>query len=103
MIEHIHIKCYHARRLSVSIDKESGLLCRDWLGATQMENTQACATVLAEKMQDWLVVDHFALDAYLELAQAEHCGQLMVIDDLADRPHESYRARSNYKGIRESP
>lgn len=36
---------------------------------------------------DWLVVDHYALDARWEALCADRVEQLMVIDDLADRPH----------------
>jgi UDP-2,4-diacetamido-2,4,6-trideoxy-beta-L-altropyranose hydrolase len=36
---------------------------------------------------DWLIVDHYALDARWELALKPRYRKLMVIDDLADRPH----------------
>lgn len=58
-----------------------------WLGATQAQDTQACASILAELKPDWLIVDHYALDARWEQALAQHYDKLMVIDDLADRPH----------------
>jgi UDP-2,4-diacetamido-2,4,6-trideoxy-beta-L-altropyranose hydrolase len=102
LIEYIRSKGYHVHRLPVSIHKEWGLLCSDWLGATQMEDTQACATVLAEKMPDWLVVAHYALDAYWERAQAEHCGQLMVIDDLANSPMSHIEQDRIIKAIRKA-
>lgn len=35
----------------------------------------------------WLIVDHYAIDQPLEALLACHCSQLLVIDDLADRPH----------------
>lgn len=58
-----------------------------WLGATQAEDAQACAAILSELHPDWLIVDHYALDARWEQALKPHYRQLMVIDDLADRPH----------------
>ena len=58
-----------------------------WLGASQAYDAQACEPVLAALQPDWLVVDHYALDARWEQALAPAYGQLMVIDDLADRPH----------------
>ena len=59
-----------------------------WLGATQEQDAADCALILAEVKPDWLIVDHYALDARWELALKPHYRQLMVIDDLADRPHQ---------------
>ena len=36
---------------------------------------------------DWLVVDHYGLDASWELSVDRGSGRLLVIDDLANRPH----------------
>jgi UDP-2,4-diacetamido-2,4,6-trideoxy-beta-L-altropyranose hydrolase len=58
-----------------------------WLGATQSQDAEACATILAELQPDWLIVDHYALDARWERALKPHYQKLMVIDDLADRSH----------------
>lgn len=58
-----------------------------WLGATQAQDAEACAPMLAALRPDWLVVDHYALDETWERAPAPHYARLMVIDDLADRPH----------------
>lgn len=59
----------------------------DWLGTTWQTDAQESAIVLADLQPDWLVVDHYALDQRWEEALAPHCRKLMVIDDLADRPH----------------
>ena len=37
---------------------------------------------------DWLIVDHYGLDAHWERAMRGTCLRMMVIDDLADRPHD---------------
>jgi UDP-2,4-diacetamido-2,4,6-trideoxy-beta-L-altropyranose hydrolase len=37
---------------------------------------------------DWLVVDHYSLDARWEAAMRPFCGRILVIDDLANRRHE---------------
>lgn len=58
-----------------------------WLGATQDQDAQACAPILRALQPGWLIVDHYALDARWEQTMAAHRKSLMVIDDLADRPH----------------
>ena len=37
---------------------------------------------------DWLIVEHYALDARWEQTLRPMCRSLMVIDDLANRPHD---------------
>jgi UDP-2,4-diacetamido-2,4,6-trideoxy-beta-L-altropyranose hydrolase len=58
-----------------------------WLTATQAQDAEACVPILAAQRPDWLIVDHYALDYRWERALAPHFCKLMVIDDLADRPH----------------
>lgn len=62
-----------------------------WLGtdwATDAHETQqALSTQLGRKPVDWLVVDHYVLDARWEEALGSHAKRIMVIDDLADRAH----------------
>jgi UDP-2,4-diacetamido-2,4,6-trideoxy-beta-L-altropyranose hydrolase len=58
-----------------------------WLGSTWEADAQETAAVLASLQPDWLVMDHYALDQRWEDALAAHYRQLLVIDDLADRPH----------------
>ncbi|MDH2241152.1 UDP-2,4-diacetamido-2,4,6-trideoxy-beta-L-altropyranose hydrolase [Pseudomonas sp. GD03909] len=96
----IRSKGYTAHELAVSpdlsgpgvsrCDKESGEQSPahgHWLGASQSEDAAACALILAELQPDWLIVDHYSLDARWEQALKPHYRKLMVIDDLADRPH----------------
>lgn len=59
-----------------------------WLGATQVEDAMYCATVLIELKPDWLVVDHYALDVHWEQPLRHLCGNVLAIDDLADRVHD---------------
>src|SRR5690606_9706020 len=42
----------------------------------------------AELHPDWLIVDHYALDARWETALRPHYRKLMAVDDLADRRHQ---------------
>ncbi|WP_275559190.1 UDP-2,4-diacetamido-2,4,6-trideoxy-beta-L-altropyranose hydrolase [Pseudomonas sp. 2(2015)] len=59
-----------------------------WLGASQAEDSAACAALLESIRPDWLVVDHYALDQQWEGSIAGLSRKLMVIDDLADRAHQ---------------
>lgn len=59
-----------------------------WLGATQKADASLCIPILEVLKPDWLIVDHYALDARWEKALRPYCKQIMVIDDLADRQHE---------------
>ena len=62
-----------------------------WLGtgwATDAQDTQqALSAHTGGQPVDWLVVDHYALDARWEEALRQQAKRIMVIDDLADRPH----------------
>lgn len=60
-----------------------------WLGTSWQEDARQTLVILdttAEK-PDWLVVDHYAIDQRWETAIAPSVARMMVIDDLADRPH----------------
>ncbi len=87
LMEHIRSKGHTVYSLPMSQDTDTSLAHSAWLGATQVQDAQACSSLLAHLQPDWLVVDHYALDARWEGALAKHCCQLMVIDDLADRTH----------------
>lgn len=75
-----------------------------WLGsdyATDAEQTKVGAGGTAV---DWLIVDHYSLDARWERAIRPICHRLMVIDDIANRPHlcdllidQNYEDEERYK------
>ncbi|MBL8616171.1 MAG: UDP-2,4-diacetamido-2,4,6-trideoxy-beta-L-altropyranose hydrolase [Deltaproteobacteria bacterium] len=58
-----------------------------WLGQPWARDAADTAAALAPGGWDWLVVDHYALDRRWEEAVAPLAQRLLVIDDLADRPH----------------
>lgn len=55
----------------------------DW----RADADQTIAT-LREHRTDWLIVDHYALDHRWESQVRPYCSKIMVIDDLANRPHD---------------
>ena len=58
-----------------------------WLGASQEEDARDTATIAEQIRPDWLVVDHYALDATWEQQLQALVPRILVIDDLADRQH----------------
>jgi UDP-2,4-diacetamido-2,4,6-trideoxy-beta-L-altropyranose hydrolase len=52
------------------------------------EQTIKAAEQLFPEGVDWLVVDHYQLDAVWERELRPHTDKLMVIDDMANRPHD---------------
>ena len=74
---------------------EGRALYAAWLGCSQQQDAADCLAALEQAgngSAQWLVVDHYGLDASWEGAMREGLGsepplQLLVIDDLADRTH----------------
>jgi UDP-2,4-diacetamido-2,4,6-trideoxy-beta-L-altropyranose hydrolase len=58
-----------------------------WLGADWATDAAQTLQATAGLRPDWLVVDHYGLDARWEQAVGQAVGQCLAIDDLADRPH----------------
>src|SRR6478752_5713770 len=59
-----------------------------WLPVPQqLDAAQTAAVLRAGDRPDWLIVDHYALDARWERIVQPHVGRILVIDDLADRDH----------------
>jgi UDP-2,4-diacetamido-2,4,6-trideoxy-beta-L-altropyranose hydrolase len=59
-----------------------------WLGADWATDVQQTLAAINGRIADWLVVDHYAVDARWEKQIRTFCRNLLVIDDLADRPHD---------------
>jgi UDP-2,4-diacetamido-2,4,6-trideoxy-beta-L-altropyranose hydrolase len=60
-----------------------------WLGCDWQLDAAEVAAILCNcpTRPDWLILDHYALDANWQAAVKPQVRHLMVIDDLADRPH----------------
>jgi len=59
-----------------------------WLGASQDQDAADTNAALKDRDWDWLAVDHYALDARWEEAVRPMSRKLLVVDDLANRPHD---------------
>lgn len=60
-----------------------------WLGVTELEDAAEVQQQLTS-MVDLLVIDHYGLSEVFEKAMAAYCRLLLVIDDLANRPHDCH-------------
>lgn len=58
-----------------------------WLAVSWQEDVAESRSFLSTLRPDWLVLDHYALDAKWQSAVLPPECRLLVIDDLADRPH----------------
>lgn len=59
----------------------------EWLEADWRTDAAATRAVLEDTGADWLVMDHYALDRAWQQEALPEGVSLMVLDDLADRPH----------------
>lgn len=59
-----------------------------WLGTSQARDAAECVQALSDRVWDWLIVDHYALDSRWEKALRKTAKRIMVIDDIADRQHD---------------
>jgi UDP-2,4-diacetamido-2,4,6-trideoxy-beta-L-altropyranose hydrolase len=67
---------------------EGDLAHAQWLGTSQAADADDTKTALGDRLWDWIVVDHYALDAQWEVALRASAPRILVIDDLADRMHD---------------
>jgi len=90
MIDWVSQRDHSALRLPLESDRNAANATPEhasWLGTNWATDAQQTQQLLEGKTIDWLVVDHYGLDYRWELALRPYCKRLMVIDDLADRPH----------------
>jgi len=60
----------------------------NWLGVNQKQDAEDTVQALSDLKWDWLIVDHYALDAEWETEIKQVAAHVFVIDDIADRHHE---------------
>jgi len=59
-----------------------------WLGVDARQDAEDTLAQIRSSPVDWLVVDHYSLDAEWERGVMSACTKLLAIDDLANRPHQ---------------
>jgi len=71
------------------VDEPGGDLAHSqWLGVSQVQDAHATVQAISDRQWDWIVVDHYALDARWESAVRGCTKQILAIDDIADRNHD---------------
>lgn len=59
-----------------------------WLGTSWEDDARLTEAAIGVQGADWIVVDHYALDARWQRRLRGRTRRIMVIDDLADREHD---------------
>lgn len=59
-----------------------------WLGVEQSVDAQDSLAAIGAERCEWLVVDHYALDANWERSMRRSVSKILAVDDLADRQHD---------------
>lgn len=93
LCDYIEQKGYLVYRLSNNIQspdfKTPHTQDAQWPGISWQTDAEETKAVLEKEGGiDWLVIDHYALDARWETLLRPYVRKIMVIDDLADRPHD---------------
>ncbi len=78
-----------------------------WAGVPARDDAAQTVAALHQEVPDWIILDHYAFDAQWESLVRGACARLMVVDDLADRPHQCDlltdqnlgRHRADYNGL----
>lgn len=83
-------KALHVKALPAAIAPSSNAAedYAAWLGVSQAEDAEQTIHALEGDKPDWLVVDNYGLDIDWEQRLRPYAGNLVVIDDLANRHHD---------------
>lgn len=91
LIELIENKGYPTARLQPSAEYDAApddVAHAAWLGATWLQDSSGTIDAIKGVLPEWLIVDHYAIDHRWEHKLRPHVDRIMVIDDIADRPHD---------------
>ncbi len=89
LIELIEEKGYRVYALQECDDTELGDLPHShWLKGGQKRDFSDSEALLKTLLPDWLIVDHYGIDATWEQQARTYAKRILVVDDLADRRHD---------------
>lgn len=93
LISLVQARGYHVVPLSTphQVASQDAQPYAQWLGASWQEDAQQTLAAIrtCSTTPQWLVVDHYALDERWENAVKSAGQRMLVIDDLANRPHNA--------------
>jgi UDP-2,4-diacetamido-2,4,6-trideoxy-beta-L-altropyranose hydrolase len=82
------LKLLHMPQNYSSVENVSGDGYSEWLGLPWEDDASQSLDAIKTFNPDWLIVDHYALDAKWERLMSAVVSNIFVIDDLANRNHE---------------
>lgn len=90
MIDHVEARGFTVKQLPAPDGPapEGPPAHAPWAGVEWQRDAAETCNALGASLPGWLVVDHYAFDRRWEKAVRRDGMQIMVIDDLADRPHD---------------
>ena len=91
LLEHIGRQGYEVTSLPLdplaSVAVSGATAYAGWLGCDWQTDARQTIVALEGLRPDWIVVDHYALDAGWEAELHANAARMLAIDDLADRSH----------------
>jgi UDP-2,4-diacetamido-2,4,6-trideoxy-beta-L-altropyranose hydrolase len=88
----LEAKGYAVARLAAASqeyqEQHGDLTHASWLAVSWQQDAADTIAALGETRPDWLIADSYALDRRWEGKLRPLVGKILVIDDLADRPHD---------------
>lgn len=67
-------------------EREDDVAHASWLGVPWEQDARETGNAIGTSRPDWLIMDHYGIDARWHKELRNQAEQIMVIDDLADRP-----------------
>jgi UDP-2,4-diacetamido-2,4,6-trideoxy-beta-L-altropyranose hydrolase len=89
LIELVKEKGFTAHVLpECDVTGQGGLSHSNWLKGGQQQDFCDTEAMIKTLLPDWLIVDHYGIDANWEQLARIYAKRILVIDDLADRQHD---------------
>jgi len=88
LVENIEREGYPVVRLTPSAGAADSKAAVNWLQVPKLQDRTETCEVLEQLRSECLIIDHYGIDAEWERAQRRWVKRIVVIDDLADRPHD---------------